>query len=41
MDNKKTSKIRKHKVKKFGSVAGINMTSKRVEEKIASHFNLL
>jgi hypothetical protein len=41
MDKRKTSKIRKHKVKKVGSFAGIIMPTKRVEEKMASPFNLL
>jgi hypothetical protein len=41
MDKRKTSKTMKHKVKKVGSVAGIIMPSKRVEEKIVSPFNLL
>jgi len=38
---RKTSKIRKHKIKKVGSVAGIIIPSKRVEGKMASPFNLL
>jgi hypothetical protein len=33
MDNRKKIKFRKHKIKKVGSVAGIIMSSKRVEGK--------